>query len=275
MMEVDMKKIILSAAMAAFASLCSFGDTIDTASTVTISNRVLMVDEDGNLNVSNVLATVAQMTTNETMLVLAQASAEAAEKAAYEGTNIVQGVVSEIMAQQLVIYRRGFNDSFGTITVFSPSDDVVVTDIEVPEVVSDEGLKAVDITYAATLDVGALAPGFLYSSTLTNKADMAELASSNIDPPEQVSAESITMNGNVYAYSYKVRIWVPQEDQGFFVIYMDADEPDGDGSAVNIYGGQKGGFTGSTVWGSNQMTFVGGFLMSVTSTNTVTETTTE
>lgn len=270
-----MKKIIISAAMAAFASLCSFGDTTDTASTVTISNRVLMVDELGNLNVTNVLATVAQMTTNETMLVLAQASADAAAKAANEGTNIVQGVVSEIMAQQLVIYRRGFNDSFGTITVFSPNDDVTVTDIEVPDVISDDGLKAVDITYAATLDVSAVAPGFLYSSTLTNKADMAELASSYIDPPEQVVAEAVTVNGKVYAYSYKVRLWVPHEDQGFFVIYMDADEPDGDGSAVNIYGGQKGGLTVTTVWGSNQMSFVGGFLVDVTSTNTVTETTSE
>lgn len=268
-----MKKILITAAMAAFASLCSYGDTADTVSSLTVSNRVLMVDEMGNLNVSNVLATVAQMTTNETRLVLAQASANAAAEAAWEGTNIVQGVVSEIMANQLIIYRRGFNDSFGTITVFSPSDDLVVTDIKVPDVVSESGLKAIDITYAATLDVSSVSPGFLYSSTLTNRADMAELASSNIDPPEQIVTESVTINGKVYSYSYKVRIWVPQEDSGFFVIYMDADEPDGDGSAVNIYGGQKGGFTGTTVWGANQMTFVGGFLMAVT--NAVTETTSE
>lgn len=267
-----MKKMLVAIAMV--ASLCAFcsDDTVGgSSSTVTVSNRVIMVDEDGNINVTNVLATTAMLTTNETMLVLAQAAAQAAARAVSDGTNIVQGVVSEIMANQLIVYRRGFTDSFGTVTVFSPNDDVVITGISLPNVISDDGLLAIDITYAATLDVGSASPGFLYSSTLTNKSDMAELSSSNIDHAEQIVSEVITKNGKTYSYSYKVRIWVPQEDIGFFVLYIDADEPYGDGYSVNIYGGMKDGFTGTTVWGKNQMTFVGGFLMSVTNAPSVSE----
>lgn len=257
-----MKKVLLSFVIAALCASPMFAQ--EAESTVTVSNRVLMVDEEGNINVPGVLATTAQLTTNETMLVLAQASADAAEKAAYEGTNIVQGVVSSIMANQLVVYRKGFNDSFGTITVFSPNDSVIITGIEMPNVISDGGLLAVDITYAATLDVGSVAPGFLYSSTLVAKEDMAELASSNIDPPEQIVADIITSEGKTYSYSYKVRIWVPQEDSGFFVLYMDSDEPDGDGTAVSLVGGIKGGYSGTVRWGTNDLTFEGGFLMTVT-----------
>lgn len=259
--ETAMKRFFLAFAVSALAFSTAFADDEQVGNTV--SNRVIMVDENGNINVPGVLATTAQLTTNETMLVLAQAAAEAAAQAANEGTNIVQGVVSEIMASQLIVYRRGFNDSFGTITVFSPNDDVVITGITLPDIISDGGLLAVDITYAATLDVQSVAPGFLYSSTLVQKSDMAEMSSSNIDPPEQIASEVITQNGKTYSYSYKVRIWVPQEDTGFFVLYMDADEPDGDGSAVNLVGGVKGGITGTRRWGTNSMTWEGGFLVGV------------
>lgn len=246
-------------AVAALAATCSFADGSNT-----VSNRVIMVDENGNINVPNVLATTAQLTTNETMLVLAQAAADAAERAAYEGTNIVQGVVSSIMASQLVIYRRGFNDSFGTITVFSPDDDVIITGISLPDIITDDGLLAVDIQYASTLDVASVAPGFLYSSTCVRKSDMEEMSSSNIDPPEPIQSEIITREGKTFSYSYKVRIWCPQEDAGFFCLYMDADEPDGDGSAVNLVGGVKGGFTGTFRYGDKNLEYEGGFLMTVT-----------
>ena len=45
---------------------------------------------------------------------------------------------------------------------------------------------------------------------------------------------------------------------------MDTDAPDGDGSAVNLIGGVKGGYTGTLRYGGKNLEYEGGFLMTVT-----------
>jgi hypothetical protein len=85
-----------------------------------ISNKVVFVDQDGNNNAPEVIASVGDMAANKTEIAIAQAAATAAEKAAREGTNLVSSTVQAITENEFVVYRRGFTDSLGVMVALPP-----------------------------------------------------------------------------------------------------------------------------------------------------------
>ena len=90
-------------------------------------NVVLMVDQDGQLNYTNVLATAAQMSSNLTAVAIADAKADAAISAAAAGSNMVEEVVTQITENQLVIYREGFIDSFSSDVSLPPDAKLIIS----------------------------------------------------------------------------------------------------------------------------------------------------
>lgn len=230
---------------------CALGET----------RKVLMVDEDGNVNAPETLATTAQLAANETAIMIADAKASGAAEAAKEGTNLVADVVSQIMANELVVYRKGFTDSFSSAILLSEDDRLVITKFE-PHKATNGELVAHDITYAITADVGSIKPLIKTRLSLTD-GDFTALPNSQVGDVEPVAGTYTDEDGTEYSNIYKVRFWCNDSERTFFTVYLNGGTPEGDGSVLNITGGIQGGKSAVVDWGGNRLTFKGGLLVGV------------
>ena len=227
----------------------------------TVSNKVVFVDQHGQINAPEVVASVADMTSNKTEIAIAQAAADAAKKAAQEGTNLVAETVQAIAENEFVVYRQGFTDSLGVAVVLPPDTKCVITEFR-PNIATDGAGKAQhEIIYATTADASAVPPAIKHASTVVAKEAMTIL-----DTPIEktnLSTSYETADGTVYNYMYSVKFWLPVASQGFFIVYLDADAADGAGITFDIKGGITGGHTGDVILGTSTLVFKGGLLMEV------------
>lgn len=229
---------------------------------VAVSNKVVFVDQTGKINAPEVVASVADMTSNKTEIAIAQAAALSAEKAAREGTNLVAATVQDITENELVVYRYGYTDSLG-IAVALPADTKCFITAYKPNVATDgAGNAQHEIVYATTADASAVTPGIKHASTLEGGMDGFELLDTTVEmSPLATTHEGA--DGTVYNYMYSVRFWLPTASQGFFIVYLDADAAAGDGITFDIKNGITGGYTGEVAVGDDTLVFKGGLLMEV------------
>ena len=228
---------------------------------VSVTNTVLMVDQDGNINVPDVLATTADMATASAGAAIAKAKADAAKDAVNDCTNLIQGIVSQIAANELVVYRQGFTDSFASTVFLSADAKCVIYDFK-PCVAESGGLVGHDICYALTESPGAAAaPVVLYRDSLAS-GDFQALDQSKVGAP--VSAAPYEgEDGTVYSHGYRVRVWTPSSRAGFFQVNITGSDPLGAGFTFDIVGGVTGGKSATVTWGDSVLTFRGGLLTEV------------
>ena len=222
----------------------------------------LMVDEHGQINVPGVLATTAQLATNEAAIIVAEAKVSAAAAAAQEGTNLVAEVLDRIMANELVVYRHGFADSFAAAVLLTENDKLVITEFRPHIEVDRAGRVKHSITYACTVDVDEVSP-VVYECNSLIAGDAAALPSSDVGTPQRVSGSYTSASGDVLENVYTVDFWTQPAGQAFYVIYLAGSTPDGDGSVFEITGGIQGGRTATIEWGGNRLSFRGGLLVDV------------
>lgn len=232
------------------------------AAAVTVSNKVVFVDQTGKINAPEVVASVADMTSNRTEIAIAQAAAISAEKAAREGTNLVASTVQDITENEFVVYRYGYTDSLG-IVVALPADTKCLITAYTPNIAIDgAGNAQNEIIYATTADASAVTPGIKHASTLDGGREGFNLLDTAVEMvPLSTTHEGA--DGTVYSYMYSVKFWLPTASQGFFIIYLDADAAEGDGITFDIKNGITGGYTGEVAVGDDTLVFKGGLLMEV------------
>lgn len=233
------------------------------AAAVTVSNKVVFVDQAGKINAPEVVASVADMTSNRTEIAIANAAAQTAGKAAREAQKMIDTTVSSIVANELVIYRQGFTDSLGVMVVLPPDTKCRITAFT-PNVASDgKGNVQHELVYATTADASAVPPGIKHASTLNKKNTELKLLDTTIDK-KNLATTYEDVDGTFYNYMYSVKFWLPVDSQGFFIVNLDADAADGDGMTFDITGGITGGYTGEVfISGSETLSFKGGLLMGV------------
>jgi hypothetical protein len=232
------------------------------AAAVTVSNKVVFVDQAGKINAPEVVASVGDMAANKTEIAIAQAAATAAEKAAREGTNLVSSTVQAITENEFVVYRRGFTDSLGVMVALPPDTKCFITSYT-PNIATDgKGNAQHELVYATTADASAVPPGIKHASTLNKKNTEFKLLDTTIEK-KNLATTYEDSDGTIYNYMYSVKFWLPVNSQGFFIVYLDADAADGEGMTFDIKGGVTGGYTGEIVVGSNTLRFKGGLLMEV------------
>lgn len=202
----------------------------------------LMVDENGNLNSTNAVATVADLSSAAASALLADAKAEAASSAAARGTNMVASVANAIAATELAVYVRGNVSSFDAATLFGPDDKIDVYDFRVTPL--EDGTKEVCAWWFSTVPIGSSDVGFKWADSLDDGTNAFQViaADSNVSLGQQV------VGGNTYENAYMMTKVMPSIPQSFFRIWLEPDEPSGDGSAMEICG-VKGGYTGTVVAG--------------------------
>ena len=230
-----------------------------------VTNTVLMVDQHGDLNVEGV-ASVADIATNSVKVSIAEAKAQAAQETAVGVTNAIQGVVGNIMSNNVVVYRSGFADSFVALVIYTDNDILLIKEARWLERSASQ--IRVEIDYCCTADIGATKPIVMHRNTLAgieSRADFAELADGNVTTPTY-SAGEVVIGGQTYAGVYTITATVPNPVASasyFLWIKVSGDTPGGDGATLDLPNGVTGGITGDVVWGDKTLVFKGGVLTGV------------
>lgn len=240
----------------------ALGDPPAAPTAVGTTNRVVMVDQDGVFNV-DVLATQAQLSTNAAAAVIAEAKAEAAAAAAAEGTNMIDGIVAQIAASELVIYRQGHIDGITSDIGLPPDTLCAITAFE-PNTASSGGMVSHTVTYATSRAADGCVPDVLYTESLTNGGvrAMEVLPASRVSPVRRKGETWTSPDGTVFPSVYEVDVTVPASASGFFIIHLDGDAS-ASGAVFDIRGGISGGATTNAVFGDKVLHFTGGLLTSV------------
>lgn len=253
-----MKDCILSFALIASLTLFGAGE---------ITRTPLMVDENQNLNAEGV-ASVEDVATNAVKVQIAVAKAEAVEQTAIQVKGDIDTVVDNIMSNNVVVYRKGFADSFAAYVVFTENDKLLITDV----VFRRTGANLeVDLEYVCTADVGASKPKVMHHDTLQGgKANFDELEDSSVTSPvfhsgtqivENDQGESFTVSGY---YTLTATVAGAGSENSYFIwIKIDADVPSGQGMTLDLVNGVTGGRTLDVHWGGYILSFVGGVLKEV------------
>ncbi len=229
------------------------------------TNTVLMVDQNGALNVAGV-ASVEDVATNAAKVVIAEQKAEIAQQTAQAVSNSIDTVVQNLMANNEVIYRSGFSDSFAPLVVFTDSDVLAI--VEARWVSRSASQLVVDVDYVCTVDLSAVKPTVMHRETLSGgggRSSFSELADSNVTSPVY-HAESREYGGQTFDHYYTVRATIPNPvsyTSYFLWIKAEADAPSGDGTTLDLPNGVTGGVTETVTWGNRTLTFRGGVLMGV------------
>lgn len=230
-----------------------------------VTNTVLMVDQRGNLNVEGV-ASVADVATNAVRVQIAEAKADAANATARGVTNAINAVVENIMANNVVVYRSGFSDSFAPLVILSP--DAMIAIVEARWIEKSAARIVVEVDYVSNEDLGALKPAVMHRATLdgaSSKEDFAELDDANVTAPVY-HAEPRVYNDQTFAGYYTVTATIPSPSTTascFLWIKVSADAPSGDGTTLDLPNGVTGGVTGVYTWGDKNLNFRGGVLVGV------------
>lgn len=233
------------------------------ANGIVTTNTVLMVDQRGGLNVAGV-ASVEDVATNAAKAVVAEQKAEAAQQTAMAVSNSINTVVQNLMANNEIIYRSGFSDSFAPLVVFTDSDILAVVDARWTE--RSAARLVCEIDYVCTINLGAMKPTVMHRETIGRpRTDFAALADSNVTAPVY-HAEQREFSGQTFAGYYSVTATIPNPSATtayFLWIKCEADAPSGDGATLDLPNGVTGGRSVTVELGNKTLTWVGGVLMEV------------
>lgn len=219
------------------AALCAVAAAQDAAPGRRLS---LMVDEEGRLNSTNAVATVADLSAAAAGALVADAKAEAAKEATDAGTNMIAGVSAAIASSELVVYVKGRVSSFEAGTLFGPDDKIGIYDFKVQA--NADGTTTAKTWWFSTVPIGSSDVYLKWADSLTNKVFTAVDADSNVPLGTQ------TVGSNTYQNAYLMTKTFASLPLSFFRVGLEPDAPSGDGSMMDIKG-VAGGYTGTIVAG--------------------------
>lgn len=229
-----------------------------------VTNTVLMVDQHDNLNAAGI-ASVEDVATNAAKAVAAQQRAENAEQTATAVSNSIDTVVQNLMANNEIIYRSGFSDSFAPLVVFTDSDVLKIAECRWVE--RTAARLVAEITYVCTANLGTTKPTVMHRLSIDGaRSNFSELADANVTAPVY-HAEQRTVGDQTFDGYYTVTATVPNPSDTtsyFLWIKVSADAPSGDGSSLDCPNGITGGQTRTfTCEEFGTLEFIGGLLMGV------------
>jgi len=233
--------------------------------TPNVTNTVLMVDQNKNLNVEGI-ASVEDVATNAVQVQIAQAAAQAAQNTARGVTNAIQGVIGNIMSNNVVVYRSGFTDSFAALVIFTENDKVYITDCAFQH--TADTITA-QLSYVCTADIHTVKPTIMGSNTCTNRTDFTQIPDGDVTDPVWHPG-TIVFSEQEFTGYYTTTVTVrncPSTSSYFMFVKVEADTPSGEGTTLDLPNGVTGGATTTVVWGDKELIFRGGVLTGVNDAN--------
>ena len=228
------------------------------------TNDVLTVNQKGETSHPTALANTADMAALKAATITAEEKARAASAAARHGTNMMWNIAADIGRNELVIYSYGYTDGFSAAFSFDPDAKIITHEFRPLDEVNAAGLAAFEIGYAlknSTEYQGR--PIIRWRSALDDGKDFEPIKEANIEPVEKVPGEYTDGDGIVYQHQYRTKFYDAKADKGFYKVNLLADDAAGDGMALELPNGVKGGLTGSFVWGQYKLEIVGGITVGV------------
>ena len=228
-----------------------------------MTNRVLYVDQDGNVSSTNALATQAELAA----VAESNAIVRAEQAAAADGYNTATQLLSLAAASIIstpVVYMSPEVVGFEAAVTFRDDSKVYVTGISIGE--ASGGLLPVTLDFAFQESLQSVKPNVEYISSLdggTARGEWDFVADAYVSDPVARSGSYTDSGGNVYANLYSITANVPSGlGSGFFGIWIPNDAASSDGSVMDMPG-IAGGYTGTLSWGGHTLTFKGGYLVGV------------
>jgi hypothetical protein len=224
--------------------------------------QYVMVDEFGNVKPSNVLSTIAEMVTIENALIVARESAIAQSNAFVTAQKVTADLTEAINNNAVTIYQHDYVYSLGEAVTVSTNCQCRIYKFAAKQGRYNlDGIDydASDIYYGFTEDIGSLTPEAKFKDSLGGDTIDWEVIRS--DAPE-LQNHSFEQNGDVYAFCYKMRVYIPHEYNSVFIkVFTEITAQQGDGSTLDIVNGIKDGFTGTVTFGDTTIEFVGGLAL--------------
>lgn len=237
--------------------------TLILAASVTVSNEVLFVDQEGNVSRPETLATTADMAAIKAATLTAEEKAAAASAAAAEGTNLMSGVVADIGRKELVIYRYGYTDGLSAADVLDPDAALCTTSFKPLDEVNAAGLSAFSITYAlknSTPFSGE--PLIRWRGALDDGTDFEPIEAANVEPVENIGSWT-SPAGEVFQYHYSTKFFDKAGAQGFYLVTLIPNDAASDGATFDLPNGVTGGITTEFIWDGWKLNIEGGAVVGV------------
>ena len=231
-----------------------------------LTNEVVTVNQDNEISKSGV-ATIEDVTTNAVNVQIAMEKALIAAETAIATTNAIQAIVDNIMSNRVIVYRRGFIDSFAALTIITDADTCAIINADWKEQSAEQ--IVVDVYYVCSADVSQIKPNVYTHITLdggVGRIDFALTPDAYVTEPTFYN-EPATYGDNTYDNYYKVTVTIPNPVSTahyFLFIKLEGNDPGGTGAQLVVRNGVKGGVTQNVVWGDKLIQIKGGLVKGVT-----------
>ena len=249
-----MKRLIAFLALAALPAVAG------------VTNRVLYVDQDGNVSSTNALATQADMAAVSATNALIQAKMEAVADGYSTATQLLTMAAQSVVMNPVVYASLEFV-GFEAAVTFDPNSKVYVTGLTPTGeslTVNGTSCRKVVLDFGFQESLQTVKPWIEYSLQIDGapRAEWDFLADDYVATPVS-KAGTFEVGGDLYSHLYSVDLAVPADAaSGFFAVTIPNDAASSDGSVMDMPG-MKDGYTGTQTWGGHTLTFKGGYLVGV------------
>lgn len=229
-----------------------------------VTNRILTVNQDGEVSSTNALATAAQLAavaqSNELIRVQQEAAADG-----YNTATDLLAVAAGSITTTPVVYQSLEFTGFEAAISFPEDAQVFTTQIDVKDdtsTVDGTLMRKVSLDFAFTENLQTVKPYVQYAAQLEGagpKADWNCLADELVTDPVLLEGTYTDAGGNVYRNRYSIDAWVPNAyTRGFFGVLIPNHAADATGATMDMPG-VKNGLSGDILWGDATITFKGGY----------------
>lgn len=231
-----------------------------------VTNRVLYVDQDGNVSSTNALATQADMAAVSATNALIQAKMDAVADGYSTATQLLTMAAQSVVMNPVVYASLEFV-GFEAAVTFDPNSKVYVTGLTPTGeslTVNGTSCRKVVLDFGFQESLQTVKPWIEYSLQLDGapRAEWDFLADDYVATPVS-KAGTFEVGGDLYSHLYSVDLAVPADvASGFFAVTIPNDAASSDGSVMDMPG-MKDGYTGTQTWGGHTLTFKGGYLVGV------------
>ena len=231
-----------------------------------LTNEVVTVNQDDEISKSGI-ATIEDVTTNAVNVQIAMEKARIAAETAIATTNAIQAIVDNIMSNRVIVYRRGFIDSFAALTIITDADSCAIIHADWKEQSAEQ--IVVDVYYVCSADVSQIKPNVYTHNTLDGGVTKLDFT---LSPEAYVSeptfyAETAVYGETTYDNYYKVTVTIPNPVSTahyFLFIKLEGNDPGGTGAQLIVRNGIKGGVTDTFTFGNKVIQIKGGLVKGVT-----------
>lgn len=230
---------------------------------------VLMVNDKGELNSTNAVATQADLAAVAASNQLVAAEQNAVRAGYDQAIDLLSAVATNMAAGTPIAFYTVELSSFDGAVAFDEATAKVkvcaFTDQNETDTINGVACRKWRIRFAFTENLQNVIPLVGYAQVLdgTARDNWEYLAEDFVSTPVEESGTYTDSDGNEYDHLYYVDVWMPSENSGFSFIRVPNDAAVADGAVIDLPNGVKGGVSTEVIWGTKTLTFKGGLLVYV------------